>query len=57
MKNPWLSKTDAGKRTQMSNFGIKFPNYGATLGYTPLQITAAVADCTFMVYMLDLAIW
>ncbi|MCX6900555.1 MAG: hypothetical protein NT105_17890 [Verrucomicrobia bacterium] len=51
--NSWYPPRAADQVTCLENFRNKLPGYGETVGLTPAQISAGVADCRWMIYVIQ----
>jgi len=51
--NPFWPRQQGTQITWLQNFLSKLPGYGTTLGLTPAQVASLVADCLWLIYILQ----
>ena len=52
-RNAYYPPRQADQLVWLANFANKLPGSAASLGLTPAQVTAAVADCNWLLYVLQ----
>lgn len=52
-RNSYYPSRQADQILWLSNFATKLPPYTATLGLTAAQVTAALGDCNWLIYVLQ----
>lgn len=52
-RNSWYPSRGNDQIACLENFRIKLPDHGEAVGLTPAQIAAGVADCRWLIYVLQ----